>query len=231
MIDLNVVKRIAKALLDLPLQETKINFVVTHPFTNNPVTAIKEENEIKMLDLRNPEDFKVWQEKIKIEIDKAKNTSDILLLMNKPYWLFFLSLSYEYISEKELGEVLGGFWSQVENISVDANVTSKDLVKMFGRADKETLMESDELERYNKLPDTITLYRGVTGYNSAMKQAMSWTDDMNQALWFMNRFNSTGKELWTIEAPKEAVIACFNGEREYIVDLKKVKTKMKVEKH
>lgn len=231
MSNLENIKNVAKVLLYTDIQKTQIDFIVTHPFTNTPIVMIKEKGVHELINLTQGDNLKKWRYSVANDIEKAENTIYILLMMNKPYWLLFINLCRDYISKQELGTILNMFWSQVENISGDTNVSPKELVELFKRSDKTTLMEADELERFNDLPKTITLYRGVTGYNRDKKQALSWTDNIEQAKWFMDRFDVDNKELWTIKAPKEAILACYNSENEFIVDMSKLSRKIEIEKY
>lgn len=217
--DMKKVKQIAKLLVWLDIEKTFVEHIVTHPFTSNPIAMVSHNGEHKFLDLTKADEAKIWREDLVKQIEKAKSLTDIILMMNKPYWLYFITTCSEYISESDLGSALGGYWQQVENISGDRNVFSDELVELFVKADKNTLMDKEELEKFNNLPDIVKLYRGVTNYNKQYQEALSWTDDKEKALWFMNRFSSPEKELWTIEAPKSAILACFSGEGEHIVDL------------
>lgn len=216
------IRAVAKNLVDIEIKSTSIDFIVSHPFTNNIIVGVKG-SFINIL-----EEPERWRKYLKERIEKASIT-EILYLMIPPYRLLFIEIISEALSDKEVGELLAEFWQGIEDISGDANVSGKSLVKLLQRADKTTLMDSDELEKYNSLPDIVTLYRGVTGYNKKRVKAMSWTDNKEQALWFANRFQSKEKELWTIKVPKSQILACFSYENEFIVDLYSKRIKRTVE--
>lgn len=92
------------------------------------------------------------------------------------------------ISNKDLGECLRRSWKSIENISTDVNVSGSELVSMFKRADKETLMEANEAAFLDSLPDTVMVYWGVTKVNHTRQKALSWTVDYETAVWFANRY-------------------------------------------
>ena len=216
------IRAVAQGLLDIEVKRTDIDFIVSHPFTNSIFVGVKGEF-VNVLE--EPDKWKKFtSEKI-----KEADLLDLLLMIIPPYQLLFINLIESALSDKELGELIDACWQGVEDISGDVNVSGKDLVKLLKRADKSTLMEQDELDKFNSLPDVIILYRGVTTYNKNRKKAMSWTDDKEKALWFANRFKSDEKELWTITVPKSQILACFNYENEFIVDMFSTKIKVNVE--
>lgn len=87
-------------------------------------------------------------------------------------------------------------------------------------------MEPEDLEYYNNLPDTITIYRGVSkGRNP---YGLSWTDNREKAEWFRDRWENLDKNkerfLMTATIPKEYVLCYFNtrDEHEIVVDTDKL---------
>ena len=110
---------------------------------------------------------------------------------------------------------------------------------MFKRADKETLMDANEVAFLNSLPDTVTLYRGVTKINHTRYKALSWTVDYETVAWFANRYRNYEPEggiheVWTVTVPKERILASFtedgkDNEGEVIVNLYGEKIEIKRE--
>ena len=83
-----------------------------------------------------------------------------------------------------------------------------------------------EYEVYKDLPETFTIYRGVTpGRNP---DGMSWTRECDKAEWFSNRFG----EGYILEgtANKNDVFAFFSrrGEEEVVIEAGKVKNKKEI---
>ena len=70
-------------------------------------------------------------------------------------------------------------------------------------------MTEEEYEIYNNLPETFTVYRGVASGRNA--KGMSWTQNLEVAKWFANRFNC-GKKGYIQQATanKKDVLAYFN---------------------
>lgn len=75
-----------------------------------------------------------------------------------------------------------------------------------------------EIRPKSELPDSVTLYRGAA---EDAAQGMSWTDDLDRAEWFANRFGGRhGAKVYTVEAYPEMVLARFDrrGESEWVLD-------------
>lgn len=226
--DMKAIRDIAKCFLYVDIQETQFPFIASHPFTNNWITLLgstegHNKNNDELVDLHDEENLKKWRKMIEERIDKD-NLTYILMMMNKPYILNFLEFAEQYISDEDLGTVLNNFWQHIEQISL--NNSNRMLLKLFKRADKNTLMQDEERLIFNNLPEQVTIYRGVTNYNKRNKKALSWTLDREQAEWFANRYNTGTGEVWTMTVPKERILCCFEGrEKEVIVNLYRLKDK------
>lgn len=226
------IRKIAKYFADIPIHNTGIGGIASHPFSNTWITGFcGEDKKLTFVDLRKKDEQKKWREQIKAIIEKS-DLKSICLMLNKPYILAFLKHIEYSLSDEELGEILGMFWTGIENISTDPNVTGLDLVKWFKRADKNSLMTEDELLVYESLPEGVTIYRGVTSYNRKKEKALSWTLDYEKAVWFANRYSTGTGEIWTMTVPKNRILCYFDGrgEQEVIVDLYRFKGEKVVRK-
>ena len=70
--------------------------------------------------------------------------------------------------------------------------------------------------------DTYTLFRGVAGIGKARRvNGMSWTDSLETAKWFANRFSLDDPAVFTVTVPDECVLAYLTGrnESEYLLRL------------
>ena len=85
-------------------------------------------------------------------------------------------------------------------------------------------MDEDELEFFDSLPDTVTIYRGVTSYNNKKLKVLSWTVDPEVAKWFADRYQQHG-QVYAATISKKHILAYFGGrhEAEVIVDPSKLK--------
>jgi hypothetical protein len=89
---------------------------------------------------------------------------------------------------------------------------------------RHSLMNDEELEIYNNLPDELTIYRGMTveEYESG-DWSISWTLDKSIADFFATKYIRNGKDygktkiVHEVKITKDQVIAYFETERELIV--------------
>ncbi len=223
--NLTLVKSVAKALLMTDLQTTKLSpLVVSHPFTNTGITALKGTGDTPLIPMditASKENFAKWQlEKAKI-INKAETPFQIFFMLNPPYYLTFLKYAEKYLSQKDFSEMLSNAWILSEMPNRDRNVSKGQLVTMFKQADPSVLMEPTELACLQSLDAAVTVYRGVTPYNEKNLKSLSWTVNPETAQWFAHRFGEQGK-VYQATIAKEHILAYFNGrnESEVIVDPK-----------
>ncbi len=223
--NLTLVKSVAKALLMTDLQITKLSpLVVSHPFTNTGITALKGTGDTPLIPMditASKENFAKWQlEKAKI-INKAETPFQIFFMLNPPYYLTFLKYAEKYLSQKDFSEMLSNAWILSEMPNRDRNVSKGQLVTMFKQADPSVLMEPTELACLQSLDAAVTVYRGVTPYNEKNLKSLSWTVNPETAQWFAHRFGEQGK-VYQATIAKEHILAYFNGrnESEVIVDPK-----------
>jgi len=210
------VKEVAKAFLFMDIAETKVPFVASHPFTSSWFWMNPKG---ELVDLHNVGAAREWREKMKTQIDES-DLDSLFAWMNRPYIMSFLKFVEKELSPDDLGMILGRYWQDVEVISLDSVVPGEQIVRMFKRASKNTLMNDKERAVYDSLPDEVTVYRGVTSYNRRAKKALSWTVDKEVAQWFANRFDTGTGEVWTLTVPKERILCFFGGgEKEVIVNL------------
>jgi len=217
--DIDKIRDMANLLLLTDLVPGRVSFVVKHPFTDSYYPAlVREDNTVEILDLHKPEHIDIWRQDMKKKFEEL-SLFEILLHVCKPYRLAFLKFNRNVISNEDLGKCLAMVWHEIENISMDINVKCSELVALFKRADRNTLMNEEERKWFDSLEDEVTVYRGVTDYNKRNEKAMSWTTDYNVAVWFAQRFGQSG-EVWKITVPKERVLACFlRREKELVLNL------------
>ena len=140
-------------------------------------------------------------------------------MLNKPWYLFFLKLTKNFISEKEFPKFLRIAFTSMEKPNMDPNVSVKQLTHYFKQCDPKLLMNEEEFKLYKGLPDTVTVYRGVTPYNEKNLKVLSWTTDPETAAWFAKRYGQQGK-IYTASIQKRHIFAYFNcrNEKEVIVN-------------
>lgn len=222
--DLRQVKATARALLMLDIGETDFSpIIVKHPFTDSGITAIpKPDGSIQMLNLMdNPSDLKRWRDFVGQTIEKAGSAYEVYMMVTKPYGLTFLKFVYPHLSQADMSGILASAWTRAEAPNRDVNVKQSKLLSMFKSADPSALMDEEDLERFQKLEDTVTVYRGVTSFNADNVKALSWTLDQETAEWFAHRFSEDGT-VYEAQISKKHFYAYFGGrnEAEVIVDPK-----------
>ena len=222
--DLRQVKATARALLMLDLGETDFSpMIVKHPFTDSGITAIpKPDGSIQMLNLMDdPSDLKRWRDFVSQTIEKSGSAYEVYMMVTKPYGLTFLKFVYPHLSQADMSGILASAWTRAEAPNRDVNVKQSKLLSMFKSADPSALMHEEDLERFQELEDTVTVYRGVTSFNADNVKALSWTLDQETAEWFAHRFGEDGT-VYEAQINKAHIYAYFGGrnEAEVIVDPK-----------
>ena len=223
--DMDEVKSIAKMLLMTDVHETKFSpMVVQHPFTSSGIVVLPEKDgkNFKPVDItQDAENLRAWRKAVSSAIDHTENPYELYMMVNKPYGLTFLKYTSPHLSKKDFSEILASAWIMCEAPHNDPDVSLGKLVAMFQSADPKILMDEDEYRGFQGLDDMLTVYRGVTAYNTENVKALSWTLNRQTAEWFANRFGEDGT-VYEATIAKEHIYALFNGrnESEVIVDPK-----------
>ena len=222
--DLTAIKNILKDFLHMPVEETEYSPIfVQHPIFESGISYVNN----KMTDIMTPEGFAAVAKRVEEDIDKIDDVFGCVNILRQSYYLTFLKFAKESLSLTDFSMLLGRFWTEEENPNGDVNVPVSLSARWFKSTDKQALMYYDEYKTYKDLPETFTVYRGVTpGRNP---DGMSWTRDLSKADWFSRRFGD-GYVLEGI-ANKKDVLAFFSrrGEEEVVIEAKKVKNKKELQ--
>lgn len=222
--DLTAIKNILKDFLHMPVEETEYSpIVVQHPIFESGISYVNN----KMTDIMTPEGFAAVAKRVEEDIDKIDDVFGCVNILRQSYYLTFLKFAKESLSLTDFSMLLGRFWTEEENPNGDVNVPVSLSARWFKSTDKQALMYDDEYKTYKDLPETFTVYRGVTpGRNP---DGMSWTRDLSKADWFSRRFGD-GYVLEGI-ANKKDVLTFFSrrGEEEVVIEAKKVKNKKELQ--
>lgn len=181
--NLSKCKKMAKLMFDMvPIQAGPFG-TVQHPWVSSTLCNTMKNGEPTFVSIEDNDFEDCCRANMNIQVEHCKSIPDLCFYINKPWRLFYIRLLFEanIISSEDLGTALNDIWTTVENISGDVNVSYKDLVEMFQKADENTLMTNEEIEYLHNSEDMLTLYRGVTGYNIENRTAMSYTDDEETA--------------------------------------------------
>ena len=222
--DLAEVKNILKDFLHMPVEETEYSpIVVQHPIFESGFSYVND----AMTDITTSEGFAAVAKQVEKDIDRIDDAFGCVNILRRSYYLTFLKFAKESLSLTDFSILLGKFWTEEENPNGDVNVPVSLSARWFKSADKQALMDEDEYEIYESLPETFTVYRGVTpGRNP---DGMSWTRDLGKADWFSRRYG----EGYVLEgvANKKDVLAFFSrrGEEEVVIEAKKVKNKKELQ--
>lgn len=120
----------------------------------------------------------------------------------------------ECLSEKDYAEILVDYWS---TLGITDESKSK-FLSWFKEANKEYLMNKREQKKFDKLPERITIYRGVN--NPKFKYGFSWTIDKRIASWFANRYENKESYVYECTVDKKDILCYLDirNEKEVIID-------------
>ena len=223
--DIKAVKQMAKLFLYFEPQKTKFSpAIISHPFTDSGITMCKGEDgqAPELLNILEDDDAMVrWRQDKRAQIEAIREPSQMLALLTKPYYLTFLKYASPYLSQQDHSKYLASAWIMEEAPNGNRNFTVKQMAELFKQADPKAIMDAEEYAQFQQLPDTVTIYRGVTSFNAKRIKALSWTLSKDTAEWFANRFGEKGT-VYQAQIKKEHILALFNGrnESEVIVDPK-----------
>lgn len=224
--DMNTIKELLKAFLYMPVEETEFfPMIVQHPIFESGYSNVNG----KIVDITTSDGLKEAVDKLAEKIDSISNPMICMSILRKSYYLTFLKFVKKSLSLSDFSILLGKCWTEEENPNDDVNVPLSLSARWFKSTDKQALMYEDEYETYKNLPETFTIYRGVS--HGRNPDGMSWTREYNKAEWFSNRFG----EGYILEgvARKEDALAFFNrrGEEEIVIEAAKVQDKKKLQQH
>ena len=154
------------------------------------------------------------------KLDGYNKTSKFLMMITKPYRLFWVNYCKKYMNLEDFSKSLISAWIQSESPNSDVNVKKYQSICMFQKADKSIIMDEESFDLYQKLPEIIHIYRGVSE-NLKNKDGLSWTLDLEQAKWFATRFDNG--TVYEGDINKEYIFAYLNNaEQEIICNYKKI---------
>ena len=222
--NLRMIKEMTKTMARTVVPEnTDIEGIIIHPFLSSSLW-INETHQV--IDLIEKDNYDIWLEQFDKVIDNC-NLPLVYMQWRDPWKLTFMKFCGEYLSEKDYAEYLADAWVSEENPNMDSNVSRKEAIKMFKSCKKQYLMTESDYDYFKHLPYEVELYRGVS--RGRIKLGLSWTDDKEKAIWFMNRWKSSFNCLLKVKAQKKDIIAYFDtrNEKECLLDVFKYQNKIK----
>lgn len=156
-----------------------------------------------------------WEEKFKEAIEHQRETYKKFLDEKKyaryvfshprPYrFQAFIEVHYK-MDFKEAAELCGEVWIDAENPGINIGVW-KGLFKKYGEA----MMDKEDLEKWNSLPDVFEVWHGDEGEHDGM---VSWTLSKEVAQFFANRFTQNPRAV-TKKTVKKSDCLCYFGGRD-----------------
>jgi len=232
--NLRGVKEMAKLLTEYPIQPSGSaksglgSIFLSHPIYRDRIVAMPtektEENPVglDLLDITLLENQPKIIEMYKHAIDKQKDAFGVFMIINKPYSGFFFKLVKDYLSTEDYTLLLENLWTSMEYPNSDKNVSKKEWISFWKKADLSLIYNNEDLELLAGLPEEFYVYRGLM--ERAKLQALSWTLDIGKATWFAKRFGHNGK-VYKAKCKKKDILVYLScrGESEIVVDWKKLK--------
>ncbi len=223
--DFEKVKEYSKELFDLiTIDEANEcigmdGLIISHPYTN---AGIRMGRNGEIINLINDNNARIqFRDDIFNLIDKADDLWEILLMINKPYLLLWFKMISPFLSDEDFAKLFGEIWVISENPNGDLNVSLEESIKFFKSSKKKYLMTKEEYEIYKKLPDKVTVYRGVS--KNRNPKGLSYSLLKEKAIWFQQRFADKDNPGFLIEkeVKKQDILAFFSrrGEAEIVVDV------------
>ena len=156
--DIEGIKRVAKLLLEMPVEvDKKFEFICHHPFikdTYTPVPCEKTESNpagMEMLDVRDQDSLERIKSFYIKGIDNCKKALDFFIVINKPYSGIFFKLIKDLLNRKghELIKTEEGY---IFKDTIDGINDFKKWIKSFG---KECVVLKPEKLREETINDYI----------------------------------------------------------------------------
>ena len=214
-------KKVSILLLMIKVHETEFSpVIVKHPFTDSGIAGIQYNGAFKVLNIvGSSHDLSLWLNFMERKIEEADSLFKIFMMVTKPYRLTFLKYIEPYLSRNDFSNILVNAWMSAEYVNQYIDVSKNKLISMFKSANPAIMMDEGEYKQFKNLEDVLTVYRGVTSYNSKSIKVMSWTLSLDTAKWFSNRFGEKGT-VYKAHIRKQYVFALLNGrnESEVVVD-------------
>lgn len=234
--DIELLRSTAYLLLDMKVSTMDVpsvkgmgDFFVSHPiFRDRHVIKPVEKTEenpvgLVMLDVLVPEEREEAKRLYMDAIDKCTKVSDFFLIINKPYLGIFFKIVKNWLNKEDYTNMLTTLWTTMEFPNTDTNVSTREWVKFWKEADLYSYVyDKEDLDFIEALPDTFLVYRGLM--ERASTKALSWTLDINKAVWFAKRFNNKKGKVYKALCHKKDILAYLSnrGESEIVVDWKKL---------
>lgn len=152
------------------------------------------------------------------EIAEDSTLDEIFDKIKQPHKMVWFYCVCPHLSDADYGRMLKKCWIMEGNPNQDEHITQETSVMLFRHAEKDCIMNREELEHYRSLPDVLTVYRGVSPGRARI--GLSWTNNKEVALRYKKRFEDENKKGFILKAKvaKEHVFAYFKQDDELIIN-------------
>lgn len=209
--DFESIRDVATAFLYTSPQPLEIvPMLVSHPFANSAISAIKTEDGFELINILESDGWEKFVKNTEQVLEEVKSLSELFIMLNKTYRFTFLEHIQRFLSNDDLGRVLKFIWTQSEFTNSGDVFTKKQLLRLFKKASPNTLMDKEDLAILQELPDRLTIYRGANSRNSKDPNVFSWTLSRKTAAWYANRFDDSVPCIFQAEIVKEGVLAYWD---------------------
>lgn len=184
-----------------------------HPLFDSFATVDAETKKMVKIDESNFEMLKLQRYGMMKEyLGRKDSLFGVFLMIRKPDRFNVLYIIKDLLEEKEFNDLLSATWIGTE---FPYMYGVRFLNGLFKRSKPELLMNKEELEYYNYIPDFITVYRGIQNLGGKKKtvRGLSWTLNKQKAVWFANRFHGKG-DLYKAMIKKKDIYCYFSGRKE-----------------
>jgi hypothetical protein len=151
--------------------------------------------------------LKEKQEKLKQAL-RDKDYSTYVFAHERPYRLNGFGEVQDLLGDVEYWELLADIWTDSENIHQNKDVW--ELCLSSHRTARERFMSAEERKHFNRLPETLTIFRGCQRRN---RNGLSWTLERDKAAWFAQRFSHGGKPIVLEKQVNKADVFAYKDNR------------------
>jgi hypothetical protein len=131
-------------------------------------------------------------------------------LHERPYRLMAFESIQRDLKANDYWKMVNFIWVDSENIF--QNIATWQIVWRRRVTTRGLVMDDAELEALAKLPDVVTIYRGVQQERTV--KGLSWTLDRDKAVWFARRFRDKRPRLAQTVVTRSHILAHFLGRNE-----------------
>ena len=109
------------------------------------------------------------------------------------------------------------FLSMYTMVDCGINAVNINAVQKKLKAAKSEEQWAETRKRASRLPDTVTIYRGMSKYSAPAKKALSWALSANVAYFFAGRHGAEGSKLLTATVKREDIFEVIDGNEQEVL--------------